>query len=113
MRVEQAFIHVDVNNLRAVLNLLPRDFNRLGIVIGHDQFLKRGRASDVGAFADIDEGCGFESVAHAASTIGSSPASRVTAGGTGSARGANPFTALAIAAICAGVDPQHPPRILT
>ena len=58
MRVEQAFIHVDVDNLRAVFDLLPRDFNRFGIIVRHDQFLKRGRASDVGAFADIDECCG-------------------------------------------------------
>ena len=42
MRVEQAFIHVDVDNLRAVLDLLPRDFNRFGKLIGHDQFLERG-----------------------------------------------------------------------
>ena len=34
-------------------------------------------------------------------------------GGTGIARGATPRTLSAIAAICAGVEPQHPPSTLT
>ena len=55
MRVKQAFIHVDVDNLRAVFNLLPRDLDGAGIVIGHDQLLERSRASDVGTLTDVDE----------------------------------------------------------
>src|SRR3546814_8582643 len=54
-RVEQAFVHVDVDYLRAVLHLLARDFDGGGIVAGHDQLLELGRSGDVGAFADIDE----------------------------------------------------------
>ena len=50
---------------------------------------------------------------HAAITNGSSPASRVTGSSTGSACGGRPATALAIAAMCAGVEPQQPPRMLT
>ena len=50
---------------------------------------------------------------HAAIVNGSSPASRVRTGGTGTARGGRPRTFCAIAAICAGVDPQQPPSTLT
>ena len=56
-RVEQPFVHVDVDHLRAVLHLLARDFDRLGIVVGEDQLLERGAAGHIGAFADVDE-CG-------------------------------------------------------
>ncbi len=55
VRVEQAFVHVDVDHLRAVLDLLARDFDRLGIIARHDQLLERRRSGDVGALADIDE----------------------------------------------------------
>ena len=54
--VEQALVHVDVDDLRAVLDLLAGDLDRGGIVAGHDQLLEAGRAGDVGALADIDEG---------------------------------------------------------
>jgi hypothetical protein len=53
--VEQAFVHVDVDDLRAVLDLLARDFDGGGVVAGHDQLLEGGGAGDVGALADIDE----------------------------------------------------------
>ena len=54
-RVEQPLVHVDVDDLRAVLDLLARDFDRPGIVAREDQLLERGAAGDVGALADIDE----------------------------------------------------------
>ena len=54
-RVEQAFVHVDVDDLRAVLHLLARDRQRACIVAGGDQLAELGRAGDVGALADIDE----------------------------------------------------------
>ena len=54
-RIEQPLIHVHVDHLRAVLNLLTRDFNRLSIVARQDQLLERGRAGDIGALANIDE----------------------------------------------------------
>jgi hypothetical protein len=53
--VEQALVHVDVNDLGAVLHLLAGDFDRGGIVAGHDQLLEAGRAGNIGALADIDE----------------------------------------------------------
>ena len=56
LAVEQRFVHVDVDHLRAVLHLLARDLDRAGVVAGEDQLLEGGRAGDVGAFADVDEG---------------------------------------------------------
>ena len=56
--IEQALVHVDVENLGAVLDLLASDFHRGGIVAGHDQLLEPGRAGDVGPLADIDESGG-------------------------------------------------------
>ncbi len=35
-RIEQAFVHVNVDHLRAVLHLLARDFDRLGVIVGED-----------------------------------------------------------------------------
>src|SRR5581483_3139183 len=52
---EQAFVHVDVNDLRARLDLLARDVDGGGVVAVQDQLLELGRAGDVGPFADIDE----------------------------------------------------------
>jgi len=57
-RIEQPFVHVDVDHLRAVFDLLARDFDRGGVIARHDQLLERGRAGDVGALADIDEAGG-------------------------------------------------------
>ncbi len=44
---------------------------------------------------------------------GSRPESRIAGGTSGTTRGALPATACAIAAMCAGVVPQHPPTRLT
>ena len=55
MRVEQAFVHVDVDDLRAAFDLLARDLDRLFIAVFHDQLLELGRSGNVGALADIDE----------------------------------------------------------
>ena len=54
--VEQALVHVDVDDLGAVLDLLARYFDRGRVVVRHDQLLEAGRAGDVGPLADIDEG---------------------------------------------------------
>ena len=54
--VEQALVHVDVDDLGAVLDLAARDLDRGGIIVGHDQLLEFRRSGDVGALADIDEG---------------------------------------------------------
>ena len=55
MRVEQTLIHIDVDNLRAVFDLIARDLDCRFIVAGQDQLFELGRTGDVGAFADIDE----------------------------------------------------------
>jgi hypothetical protein len=55
VRVEQPLVHVDVEHLRAALDLLARDLDRGGIVARHDQLLEARRAGDVGALADVDE----------------------------------------------------------
>ena len=56
LRVEQAFVHVDVDDLRAVRHLIARHFKRGGVVARGDQLAEFRRARDIGALADIDEG---------------------------------------------------------
>ena len=55
LRVEHRLVHVDVDHLRAVLDLLARDCERLLVVAGEDEPRERLRAGDVGALADVDE----------------------------------------------------------
>ena len=84
MRVEQAFIHVDVDNLRAIFDLIARDLDRGFIIAREDQLLEPGAAGNIGALADIDEAGGIwvmiSFLAQAAMTKGSRPARRVTMG---------------------------------
>ena len=80
LAVEQGLVHIDVEDLRARLDLRARDLDRGLIVSRQDQLLELGRAGDVAAFADIDEaraGPGAAGLTHAAMTIGSIPASIV------------------------------------
>ena len=53
--IEQALVHVHVDDLRAVLDLLARDRKRGGVIVRLDQLAELGRAGDIGALADIDE----------------------------------------------------------
>ena len=53
--VDQALVHVDVDDLRAVLHLVAGDLERGGVVAGGDQLAEAGRAGDVGPLADVDE----------------------------------------------------------
>ena len=53
--VEQPFVHVDVDHLRAILDLLASDLDGGFIVVVEDQLLEARRAGDIGAFTDIDE----------------------------------------------------------
>jgi hypothetical protein len=48
-------VHVDVDDLRAVLDLLARHLQRCGVVAVLDQLAEARRAGDVGALADVDE----------------------------------------------------------
>ena len=54
--VQQAFVHVDVDDLGARLDLLAGDVKRRAVVALDHQFAEFGRAGDVGPFADVDEG---------------------------------------------------------
>ena len=56
--VEQAFVHIDVDHLRAIFDLLARDLDRRSIIVGEDELLERRRSGDVGALADVDEAGG-------------------------------------------------------
>ncbi len=53
LAVEQGLVHVDVDDLRAVLDLVAGDLDRGVIIAGEDQFLELGRAGDVGQRSPI------------------------------------------------------------
>ena len=53
--VDQAVVHVDVDDLGAVLHLVASDVERRGVVVLLDQPAELGRAGDVRALADVDE----------------------------------------------------------
>ena len=55
LRVEHPLVHVDVDDLRAVLDLLARHRQRLGVIARQDQAREGLRAGNVGALADVDE----------------------------------------------------------
>ncbi len=54
--VDQALVHVDVDDLGAVLDLVARHLQRRRVVAGGDQLAEPSGAGDVGALADIHEG---------------------------------------------------------
>jgi len=56
--VQHAFVHIDVDNLGAVLNLLARHFDGGWIIACRDQLTEPGRARDIGTLANIDENGG-------------------------------------------------------
>ena len=105
--IEQALVHVDVDDLGAVFDLGAGDIERGFVIVGRDQFAELGRAGDVGALADIDEiGLGRERERLQARRGADNSASR-------GRRGAMPFTASPKAFRCSGVVPQQPPTILS
>ena len=53
--VKHTLIHVDVDDLRTVLDLLARDLKRSIVVAGLDQRAKARRAGHVGTFTNIDK----------------------------------------------------------
>ena len=57
-RIEQPLVHVDVEHLGAVGDLVAGDLEGGVVVAGRDQLAEPGRAGDVGPLADIDEGGG-------------------------------------------------------
>ena len=56
--VNQTVIHIDVNNLRAAFDLLPRNGKRLLVIIIDDEFFKPRGPRNICAFTDIDKLCG-------------------------------------------------------
>ena len=56
LAVQHPLVHVDVDDLGAVLDLLARHLERRRVVAGGDQLAEPGRARDVGALAHVDEG---------------------------------------------------------
>ncbi len=55
LAVEHRLVHVDVDDLRAVFDLLAGDAERLLELVVQDQARERLRPGDVGALADVDE----------------------------------------------------------
>jgi hypothetical protein len=53
--IEHRLVHVDVDHLRAVLNLLARDLHPARVIAGEDQLGKGARAGDIRSLADVDE----------------------------------------------------------
>ena len=53
--IDQALVHVDVEDLRAVGDLLARDFDGFVVAIVLDELFELRRTCDVGALADVDE----------------------------------------------------------
>ena len=55
LAVEQALVHVDIDDLRARLGLRARDLERLIVVAVEDELLVLDRAGDVAPLAHVDE----------------------------------------------------------
>ena len=55
-RIDQALIHVDVDDLGAVLDLIAGNIQRGGEIAIGDQLAETGRAGDVGALPHVHEG---------------------------------------------------------
>ena len=53
--IEQALVHVDVDDLRAVRDLVAGDVERRREIAAGDELPELGRAGDVGALADVHE----------------------------------------------------------
>ena len=53
--IEHALVHVDVEHVGAVLDLLARDLERRGVIIGLDQLAEARGPGDVGPLAHHDE----------------------------------------------------------
>ena len=110
LRIEQALVHVDVDHLRAVLDLLAGDRHGLVQPAFQDQLLELRAAGDIGALADVDE-VGFRRDLQRlqAAEAGVAGEAHAASASCGIVRGGRPATACAIAAICSGEVPQQPP----
>ena len=111
LAVEQALVHVDVDHLRAVLDLLAGHRDGFVVAAFQDQFLELRATGDVGALADVDEvGLRGDQQRFQPGQAGmAGQRTHATSASAGTCRGGRPCTAAAIAAMCAGVVPQQPP----
>ena len=105
--VDHPLVHVDVDDLGARLDLLAGDVEGRGVVLLGDQAAEAGRARDVRALADVDEEA--VPVDDARLEAGEPQRPRHVGGHAGACRPG----AAAIAAMCSGVVPRHPPTMLT
>jgi hypothetical protein len=55
LRVEHCLVHVHIDHLRTVFDLLPSDRERTRVVATEDQSGKGLRAGDIGSLADVHE----------------------------------------------------------
>ena len=53
--IQHAFVHVDIDDLRAVVDLLERHSKRFVVTFIFDQAFEFRRAGDVGAFANVQK----------------------------------------------------------
>ena len=107
-RVEHPLVHVDVEDVRAPLDLLARDGERPLVVARRDELRELRRAGDVRPLADDDEvrvGADRERLeAGEAGRAARRPGPRAAAGPSRPPRSRR---------MCAGVVPQQPPTTLT
>ena len=115
--VEHAFVHVDVDQVRAAAHLIERHLRRAGVVARPDQPREPRRAGDVGPLADHlkirvrPDGQRFQ-----AGELAEMRRGRRGSRGRerrGATRGGRSLTASAIAAMWSGVVPQQPPTTFT
>ena len=55
-RIEQALVHIDVDDLRTVLDLIARDGERCAVIAGGHELAETSRSRDIRSLADVDEG---------------------------------------------------------
>ena len=55
LRLQHAFVHIDVDDLGTVLYLLPGDLQCLFIFAFLDQAFEASRAGYIGTFTNVDE----------------------------------------------------------
>ena len=129
--IEHAFVHVDVDQVRAATHLVERHPCGFRVLLGSNQPRESCRAGDVGALPDhLKVGVGAnrqrlearelsKSIHHGGHggytrterSVRLSPCLRVSCLRGSAPLGATPSTAFAIAAMCSGVVPQQPPTI--
>ncbi len=126
LRVQHGLVHVDVDDLRAILDLLAGHRQRLVELAVQDHAREGLGAGHVGALADVDEQrvvvngerleAGQAHRARGQLLVGHVVGLRAQAASRywpGQVRGVLLATRWAIAAICSGVVPQQPPTRFT